>query len=149
MTSPIRLHSTMSVTANAKRHCGASGMLLPGAVSRESAALTSLSILSLFRPLSINTYVHNPCIPAPTINRWEAANPPLFHLQTPHHPIGTPGLHRSPFPTPSRIPLRYALLVTTKSLRRSREFGESLREAETAPPAIAKPTATISTLPAA
>lgn len=65
MTSPIRQHSTISVTANAARHRRASGTLLPGAVSRESAALTSLFILSPFRSLSINTCIHHPCIPGP------------------------------------------------------------------------------------
>lgn len=128
MTNPIRLHSTISVTANAKRHCGASGTLLPGAVSRKFAALTSLFILSPFRSLSINTCVHHPCIPGPDHEQvGSGKSAPVSSTNA----TSSDRLRRCPFPETSPDPLRYALLVTTKSLRRSRKSGESLREAET------------------
>lgn len=132
MTSPIRPHSTISVTANAARHRRASGTLLSGASSRKFAALTSLFILSPFRPLSINTCVHHPCIPGSDHKQVGSGKSlPVSSINATSSDRHSPGSTDTPSPKPPRIPLRYALLVTTKSLCRSRKSGESLREAET------------------
>lgn len=146
MTSPIRPHSTISVTANAKRHRGASGTLLPGAVSRESAALTSLFILSPFRPLSINTCVHHPCIPGPDHKQaGSGKSAPVSSTNV----TSSDRLRQCPFPetSPDSPPLRAP--CDNKEPSPEQEVRGVSPGSGNSSAAIAKPAATISTLPAA
>lgn len=102
MITPIKQHSTMSVKANANRHRGASSSLRPASASRKSVMWPSLFMLSPFRLLSIDI-----CF----ILCFVRTCPPICGV-----PVASP-----------ETPLRYALLVTTKSLRRTGESGESHR----------------------